>query len=108
PTCAEAYEPDPALLRQFPAPPEGVVFRRGSGCPACNHTGFCGRTALCEILGMDDSLRAAILDKLPTRRLQELARSQGMSTLWDTAVRRVWDGETTVEEVLRVLPGDET
>jgi type II secretory ATPase GspE/PulE/Tfp pilus assembly ATPase PilB-like protein len=107
-TCAEPYQPDPALLRFVP--PEfaaEATFRRGTGCPACNDTGFAGRTALCEIMVIDDAVRAAILDKLPTRRLQELARSRGMTTLWDSGIRRVLDGETSLEEILRVVPADE-
>lgn len=107
-TCAEPYQPDPALLRFVP--PElasQATFRRGTGCPACNDTGFIGRTALCEIMVIDDAVRASILDKLPTRRLQELARSRGMTTLWESGIRRVLDGETSLEEILRVVPADE-
>lgn len=108
PICAEAYVPDEALLRHLATPlGEGATLRRGSGCPACNQTGFSGRTALSEIMVVDDPMRTAILDKVPTRRLQEFAKGRGMVTLWDAGVRRVMDGETTVEEILRVVPADE-
>lgn len=106
--CAEAYQPEPALLRNLPAPlPEGIELRRGTGCPACSHTGYAGRSALCEVLVVDDALRGAVLDKVPTRRLQEVARSRGMTTLWDAGIRRVLDGETTLEEILRAVPAEE-
>jgi type II secretory ATPase GspE/PulE/Tfp pilus assembly ATPase PilB-like protein len=49
-------------------------------------------------------VRSAILEKMPTSRLQEIAQSRGMMTLWDAAMRRVMDGETSIEEILRVLP----
>ncbi|MCC7376560.1 MAG: type II/IV secretion system protein [Verrucomicrobiales bacterium] len=105
PICAEPYEPDPAVRKLVPQQfGTDIVFRRGSGCPACNQTGFAGRTALCEVLVVDDAVRSAILEKMPTSRLQEIAQSRGMMTLWDSAMRRVLDGETSIEEILRVLP----
>ena len=54
-----------------------------------------------------DALRGAILDKVPIRKLQQIARSRGMCSLWEAGLRRVLDGETTLEEILRVVPADE-
>ena len=78
-------------------------FLRGGGCPACNHTGFSGRATVMETLTVDETLRDAVLHKQPTRRLQEIAQAQGMETLWQAGLRRALRGETTLEEILRVV-----
>ncbi|MEY2789080.1 MAG: type secretion system protein GspE, partial [Verrucomicrobiota bacterium] len=104
PVCLEPYRPDPAVLSSVPAEMrETAQFQRGGGCPACNHTGFNGRSTVMETLKVDETLRDAVLQKLPTRRLQELAQTQGMETLWQAGLRRALRGETTLEEILRVV-----
>jgi hypothetical protein len=87
-------------------PPEiaqSVEFRKGMGCTACNHTGFSGRVTVTEMLTVGESLRQAIMEKLPTRQLQEIAQADGLLTLWQKGLRRVLSGETTLEEVMRVI-----
>jgi type II secretory ATPase GspE/PulE/Tfp pilus assembly ATPase PilB-like protein len=104
PVCAEAYTPDAGLLRLLPAEIVAATeFRKGTGCAACAHTGFSGRGSVTEMLLMDEVLRDAILEKLPTRRLQEIAIQQGTQTLWQMGLRRVLRGETSFEEVMRVI-----
>jgi type II secretory ATPase GspE/PulE/Tfp pilus assembly ATPase PilB-like protein len=107
--CAQPYQPEPALLRLLP--PEALEtanLRRGSGCAECLETGYSGRTALSEMLVVDEVLRDAILQKMPTRSLQQVAIQQGMQTLWHNGVRRVLSGQTTLEEIMRVLAADTT
>jgi type II secretory ATPase GspE/PulE/Tfp pilus assembly ATPase PilB-like protein len=70
------------------------------------HTGYAGRTSLSELLVVDDVLREAVLRKLPTRDLQDVAVRQGMRTLLQTGLGRVLSGQTTVDEVLRVVAAD--
>jgi len=104
PVCSEAYQPEPSVLACVPEEiRETGQFRRGGGCPACNHTGFSGRATVMETLKVDETLRDAVLQKQPTRRLQEIAQAQGMETLWQAGLRRALRGETTLEEVLRVV-----
>jgi general secretion pathway protein E len=104
PVCSEAYQPEPSVLACVPEEiRETGLFRRGGGCPACNHTGFNGRATVMETLKVDETLRDAVLQKLPTRRLQEIAQAQGMETLWQAGLRRALRGETTLEEILRVV-----
>jgi type II secretory ATPase GspE/PulE/Tfp pilus assembly ATPase PilB-like protein len=55
------------------------------------------------MLTVGENLRNAILEKLPTRRLQEIAQADGLQTLWQKGLRRVAYGETTLEEILRVI-----
>ncbi|MHB8522759.1 MAG: GspE/PulE family protein [Limisphaerales bacterium] len=105
--CAQPYQPEPGLMRLFP--PEAIDsanFRRGEGCPECLHTGYSGRTSVTELLTVDEVLRDAILQKLPTRALQEVAIKQGMETLWQRGLRRVVSGQTPLEEILRVIAVD--
>jgi type II secretory ATPase GspE/PulE/Tfp pilus assembly ATPase PilB-like protein len=70
-------------------------------------TGFLGRTALTEMLVVDEVLRDSILQKLPTRSLQQIAIEQGMQTLWQLGLRRVINGQTALEEILRVVAVDQ-
>jgi len=106
--CAQSYRPDAGLLRLIPDDMAATTdFRRGAGCPECLHTGFKGRTALTELLVSDEVFRSAVLQKMPTRALQEVAIQQGMQTLWQSGLRRVQGGQTTLEEILRVVNADQ-
>ena len=58
------------------------------------------------MLLVDEVLRDAILKKLPTRSLQDVAIQQGMQTLWQKGLRRALSGQTTLEEILRVVAAD--
>jgi len=107
PHCAQPAAPDAALQKAVPAEMLAqATLRRGAGCPHCLDTGYDGRTALTEMLVVDEVLRDAILQKMPTRALQQVAIQQGMPTLWQNGLRRVLKGETTFEEILRVLAAD--
>jgi type II secretory ATPase GspE/PulE/Tfp pilus assembly ATPase PilB-like protein len=59
------------------------------------------------MLEVNEALRDAILQKLPTRALQQVAIQQGMQTLWRMGLRRVLTGQTTMEEIVRVMAMDE-
>jgi len=86
---------------------EDATLRRGVGCNECLGTGFSGRTALTEMLVVDEVLRDAILQKLPTRSLQQIAVQQGMQSLWQSGLRRALTGQTPLEEILRVVAVDQ-
>jgi general secretion pathway protein E len=106
--CAVPYEPEPAVLRLLtPEQAEVAQFRKGTGCDHCLNTGFAGRTALTEMLVVDEVIRDAVLQKIPTRTLQEVAVRQGMRTLWHLGLDRVIKGETTLEEIMRVVAADQ-
>jgi general secretion pathway protein E len=106
--CSQPYEPEPAALRWLPAEMiETANFRRGAGCPECLQTGYGGRTAATELLVVDEVIREALLQKMPTRALQQVAIGQGMTTLWQNGLRRVLIGQTTIEEILRVIAVDQ-
>ncbi len=106
--CAEPYEPEAGYLRLVPPEElENATFRRGVGCTECLDTGYQGRTAVTEMLEVNEALRDAILQKLPTRALQQVAIQQGMRTLWRMGLRRVLTGQTTMEEIVRVMAMDD-
>jgi general secretion pathway protein E len=106
--CSEPYQPEPSHLRMMGTEQiEAASFRKGAGCDHCLGTGFQGRNALTEMLVVDEVLRDSILQKLPTRALQQIAVQQGMQTLWHMGVHRVMKGETTLEEVTRVVAADQ-
>jgi len=106
--CAESYRPEPALLRMVPEEAIAMAdFRRGVGCAECLQTGFSGRAAVSELLMPDEIFRDAVMLKKPTRALQEIAIQQGMQTMWQNALRRVLKGQTTLEEIVRVIAVDQ-
>ena len=107
PDCCVPYEPEASLLRMVSAEEmESAMFRRGQGCSACLGTGYSGRNAVSELLEVNEVMRDAILQKLPTRSLQEVASQQGMSTLWQNGIRRALRGESPLEEIVRVMAAD--
>ena len=104
--CSEPYHPEPGLTRLVPEDMK-MDYRRGTGCQECMHTGFSGRSAVTELLVSNEVFRDAVLQKLPTRALQEVAIKGGMRTLWQNGLLRVAQGYTTLEEVLRVITVDQ-
>lgn len=108
PYCAQPYEPEPHIMKLVPlVDRENAQFRRGAGCEQCLMTGFIGRTSVNELLKVDQPFRDAVMDKMPTKALQEVAANQGMQTMWQRGLRRALNGETTVEEIQRVISVDE-
>lgn len=106
--CAQPYEPDPELIKTAAITrPEDAEFRRGAGCQHCLHTGFSGRSSLSELMVLNDAIRQAILEKAPTRSLQQTAIREGMQTLWQSGIQRAVTGQTSLEEILRVLTIDQ-
>ena len=79
----------------------GKKFAHGKGCQTCNFTGYRGRMAITEILDVDDRLREMILQGASTTALQAAAVENGLVTLRENGLGAVFDGHTTVEELLR-------
>ena len=107
PHCAQPCEPTPSQLKVVPEPLVAQAqFRRGTGCDQCNQTGYAGRLPVSELLVADEPFREAVLKKLPTSALEEIAIQQGMRTLWQNGLYRAISGQTTLEETIRVLAAD--
>ncbi|HSV31737.1 MAG TPA: ATPase, T2SS/T4P/T4SS family [Atribacteraceae bacterium] len=79
-----------------------VTIYRGKGCSRCSTTGYRGRTSICEVFSMTDSLRKLVLALATEKALTEEARKNGMATLRESALKKVLAGATTLEEVYRV------
>jgi len=106
--CKEPYEADEESLEPYGHVPDGlgkVHFYRGKGCQTCSFTGMKGRVAIYEVMPISQELRDLVLRNAPTAEIREVAQSQGMRSLRQNALRKVLDGVTTVEEVLRVTLG---
>ncbi len=105
--CKQPHEPSATDLRSIGVDPNnvsGATCFRAQGCPACNHTGYRGRLGIYELLQMDNTLREMTFRGEPMVRLREYAwQSGGMSTLVQDGARKVLQGHTTIQELLRVV-----
>ncbi len=109
PDCAEtvAYPPDYLTEIGFPIKEHGTKFLRGKGCDQCRQTGYQGRAAIYEICVVTEPLRKKIMRKCDGGELKHCAIAEGMETLREDGWRRVSQGKTTIEEVVRVTQTDE-
>lgn len=101
--CRESYVPSPRLLRRLRWDDPDFVFSRGQGCKACHGTGFKGRTGIYEFLQVTPAVREAINGRASEAEILKAARSAGFVSLIDAARRKIREGMTTPEEVLRVI-----
>jgi type IV pilus assembly protein PilB len=85
----------------------GFPTFRGQGCATCNQTGYKGRVAIYEVMVMHDSLKETILRGVSSVELKREAVKLGMSTLRSSAIKKVRDGLTTIEETVRVTDSDQ-
>ncbi len=109
--CKEEYEPSEAQLMQINLTPEDVagrVFYYGKGCDYCNNTGYRGRQALFELMLMDEEQRELVMQGASTGVLRAEARKRGMRTLREVGLLSIYDGITTIDEVVRETIGEET
>lgn len=115
PQCRQAYSPDPNLLKKlnlpadeikqfFRPPPEIEHDKKGRPivCPHCQGTGYFGRTAVFETLFVSESVRELIKGGSPINAIAVQCRKERMLYLQEQAIRRVIDGTTSIQEVLRV------
>ena len=103
--CKEPVEPEEEILEQLNIERDGHRFFRGKGCKECNHTGYKGRFALFEILFISPAIKKLINERAESNLIQKTACEEGMTTLFQDALHRAFQGETTLEEVLRVTYG---
>lgn len=104
PTCRTPYEPDQKMIEMLDVDPIEIAdkqFYFGKGCADCNGLGYRGRQGLFELLLVNDALRDLITARAPTLVLKQKAIELGMRTLRDDGLRAIFDGATTVEEVLK-------
>lgn len=102
--CKTLFDPTNELLMELELTREDIKGKQlfyGRGCDACNSTGYRGRTALFEIMCIDDELRDLIMKNASTQALRDVARKRGMGTLREAGLRGIYEGLTTIEEVVK-------
>jgi CheY-like chemotaxis protein len=105
PHCAASA--DVTALPQAVRPPQAferpIAVRKAKGCAQCGFTGYVGRLALQELLAVDGRVAELIASGAPADELAQAGRRLGTRTVWQAGIRRVWAGETTYEELVRVV-----
>ncbi len=102
--CKTPFEPTEEMLMELDLKPEdikGKQFYYGKGCDFCNNTGYRGRMGIFEIMVLDDELKDMINANASTQLLRQEARKRGMKTLRQAGLRAIFDGITTIEEVVK-------
>jgi type IV pilus assembly protein PilB len=102
--CRTEYEPSPEMLMELNLRPSDVVgkkFYYGKGCSRCNNTGHRSRAGIFELILMNDEIRDLISAGVSTDQLRQACRKQGMSTLRESGLRAIFNGTTTIDEVVR-------
>jgi type IV pilus assembly protein PilB len=102
--CKTPYKPDAEVLRLISlkeADVEGHNFFFGSGCQNCNNIGYHGRKGIYEYLQVTNAIKDLINERKPTLLVKEKAVEQGMRTMRQDGIRGIFDGYTTVEEVVK-------
>ena len=108
PRCKESYEVPKSMLDKLKIKaPENVKFYKGKGCDHCFKTGFRGRVGLIEAVAINAELRELIAKRAHESSIYEAARRSGLITLRESGLRKVFEGVTTLEEVLRVTLGEQ-
>lgn len=109
--CRTQFEPSDELLMELQLPiaqARKYKFYYGRGCQRCNNTGYKGRCGIYELLDVNDDIRDIISSNGTVDEMRDVARSQGMTTLREAGLKLIFDGATTIDEVVRetVVEGD--
>jgi type IV pilus assembly protein PilB len=102
--CKEAYEPTEEQLMELNLTPDvvrGKTFCYGRGCDQCNGTGYRGRLGIFEIMTFTDEMRELVMNHASTNVLRNAAKKVGMTTLREKGLNAIYNGLTTIEEVVK-------
>ena len=103
-SCKSPFEPTEEMLMELGLTLDDVKgkdFFYGKGCEQCNSTGYRGRMGLYEIMTLNDEIRELIMNSASTNVLRSAARKQGMTLLRENGLRAIYNGTTTIEEVVK-------
>jgi type IV pilus assembly protein PilB len=103
--CKVRFQPGDAELVEAglnPANFRGREYYKSVGCEVCNHTGYRGRTAIHELLDLSDNIRELIIARRPGSEVRRAAVEEGLTSLRESALRLVFNGQTTLHEINRV------
>ncbi|CAN5640247.1 N/A [soil metagenome] len=105
--CKEAYVPteDELIVARFPYDADGDLPKlfRAAGCSACGNTGYKGRMALHEVMTVTEDIEKLVVESASSEAIKKVAIDQGMATLRDDGMTKVLMGQTSIEEILRVV-----
>lgn len=105
--CSETVEPTERELQYFKESNlEPGIFKKGTGCPSCNKTGYRGRLAIQEVLKIDGEIKRLITNKSGINEIHDYVKRKGMDFLFEDGLKKVAQGQTTIEEILRVTHTD--
>ena len=102
--CKEEFVPSEEQLMELSlrtADIQGRTLYRGRGCENCTKSGYKGRMAIFEIMLMDDELRDLVMQQASTAVLQSESRKRGMRTLRESGLLALFEGQTTIDEIVR-------
>src|SRR6185503_8469879 len=83
-----------------------ATIMKGTGCATCSNTGYKGRVALYEVMRFSEDLKEMVLQGASSAELKAGAIKKGMATLRMSGIKKILEGVTTPEEILRVTMGD--
>jgi type IV pilus assembly protein PilB len=109
-TCRTPYEPTEEMLFELGLTPDdvkGKPFFYGRGCEICNNTGYKGRLGIYEIMTFNDEIRELVMNHASTNILRTAAKKGGMKILRENGLAAIYDGVTTIEEVVKETIADE-
>lgn len=105
--CREPYKPDKDFLKSVGYSDEDIektdTLYKAKGCDYCSNTGYRGRTGIFELMMMSEEIKALTIEKASSEEITKVARKQGMISLKEAGLKKALTGETSVEEVLRVV-----
>jgi type IV pilus assembly protein PilB len=108
--CKQPYTPKEEELMELNLRPQDVQGKQlylGKGCDVCHSSGYKGRMAIFELMLMNDTMRELVMNKASTNVIRETARRQGMRTLRECGLLAIYEGQTTIDEVVRETLADE-
>jgi len=103
PECKEAYEPNLTQMKDIKI--KADLIYRPKGCNKCGQLGYKGRTSIAEVMLVNSEIRDLITQRAPFQRIKEVARTAGMQTLYESAIKKVEEGVTSLEEALSMTLG---
>lgn len=101
PKCKVSYRPEHDAMMLLKLHETQPIYK-GTGCPACNYTGYSGRTAIHEVIPVNKDIRDLVNRRVPSDQIRHMAGRFGYVSLRDTCIKLVLEGVTTMEELIKV------
>lgn len=103
PACKEGYEPTPGELKETKLKAE--LIYKAKGCPKCGNIGYKGRACIGEVMLVNQAIKELINQRASFQKIRDVARENGMQTLYESGIKKVEEGITSLEEALSVTLG---